>query len=127
MTTTTIEYTEAEIAHRKACAYLKGYIVAASQNRGMKWEGDPERTPEFKQGYEDGQYVPAPGLTLAHIIYNRLRHQKPHRTSGKHHYDAGHTDFDQSHIAHMRHEWPGMVNKLASQLANYGIDVSEVL
>ena len=77
---TTYVLTEQDIAHRKACAYLKGLIVGAASNRGMKWNGDPERTPEFKDGYEKAQegYVP---LTAVHIIYNRIRHDRPHLVS----------------------------------------------
>jgi hypothetical protein len=123
MTTTAIEHTEAEIAHRKACAYLKGYIVGSSIAHGMKWDGDPERTPEFKAGFENTSGRGSDEvLTLAHILYNRLRHNKPHRTSGKRHYDEGYTDFDQAHIDWARREWPSTVNRIISELANYGID-----
>jgi hypothetical protein len=131
-TTNTIELTEAEIAHRKACAYLKGYIVAASANRGMKWEGDPDKSPEFKQGYEDGQYVPAPCLTYAHILYNRLRHNRPHRTGGhKSGWDenldrSNPACYDDAHIAWMRYEWSSWVNRFNSTLANLGIDVNSL-
>jgi hypothetical protein len=124
MTTTAIEFTEAEIAHRKACAYLKGYLVAASSTAPKT----SPRTPEFAAGLEDGNKVcTVEGVTLAHIIHNRLRHNKPHRMSGKRHYDAGYTDFDQSHIDYMRTNSPYFTNKLLSKLANYGAAVVELM
>jgi len=124
-TTATIEYTEAEISHRKACAYLKGYIVASSVKNGMKWNGDKERTPEFALGYEDGG-AGGKYQTYAHILYNRLRHNKPHRTSGHNFYDEGKTDFDQSHIDFMLRYY-GWTNRFNSKIANLGVEVKPLL
>ena len=76
---TTYVLTSEDIAHRKACAYLKGIIVGYASSHGMKWNGDPDRTPEFKDGYEKGikeSYFP---ISAIHVIYNRIRHNRPHR------------------------------------------------
>lgn len=127
-TTNTIEFTEAEIAHRKACAYLKGYIVAASVENGMKWDGDPERTPEFKAGFECSRGRGSDeALTLVHIIYNRLRHNRTHRTHGKQHYDEGYTDFDQSHIDWTRREWPSTLHYFRNELLNLGVSTKSLI
>lgn len=112
----TIELTEEQIAeresHRKACAYLKGYIVGYAVNQGMKWNGDSEKTQEFKDGWEDSSWV---NPTFAHIIYNRLRHERPH---------LGSREADQ---AFLDDYWGGSKSKLLAKLAEYGIDVKELV
>jgi len=75
-TTTAIEIDDHRLAHRKACAYLKGCIIGYAHAKGMKWNGDICRTTEFKMGYESKFHGDT--ITFLHIIYNRLRHDKPH-------------------------------------------------
>jgi hypothetical protein len=65
-------------------------------------------------------------LTYAHIIHNRLRHGRPHRTAGKLHYDDG-DDYDQSHVDHMLRDYPALPSRLNSALANMGVDVKSLL
>ena len=82
MTTTTAntsEETTTRETHRQVCAYLKGYIVGYAKCAGMKWDGDLTRTKEFKQGFEDSSNCDDSMVTVAHIVYNRVRHNKPHR------------------------------------------------
>ena len=128
MTTTAIEFTEAEIEHRKSCAYLKGYVVAALHVGHPDWGNiTPKRTKEFEDGWEDARGCTPNIVTLAHILHNRLRHSRPHRTSGKRHHDAGYTDFDQAHIDYMRNNSPYFLNKLVGKLATYGVDVISLM
>lgn len=114
MTTTAIQEVSVEEQrqiHRKACAYLKGYIVGYAVNQGMKWEGDPERTEEFKRGWEEASWV---NPTFAHIIYNRIRHDRPH---------LGSREADQEYLDEGRYG----TSKLLATLAEFGVDVQEVL
>lgn len=74
------EYTQAQIAHRKACAYLKGLICGYADKAGHKYHTTKERTPEFDKGFKaasDG-WLGADAITEAHILHNRLRHNRPH-------------------------------------------------
>ena len=109
--TTAVETIETEVAqrlaHRKACAYLKGYIVGYGSSRGMKWDGDPDRTPEFKQGMEDSRRG---NITFVHILYNRMRHSRPHLAS---------YDLDSNYMT----GWKWM----AERLAEFGYDVNEAI
>jgi hypothetical protein len=112
--TTTTETKEENQIHRKACAYLKGYIVGYSKRHGMKWNGDEDGgTPEFKQGWDDSLRCDSETITLTHIIYNRIRHDRPH---------CG-VDKDAEYIR--EHRWRG--NKFLNALAEMGYPVSEVL
>lgn len=115
MTTTatlTVESIESQLESlRKACAYLKGYIVGYAVKQGMKWSGDPERTEEFKQGWDDSSWV---NPTFAHIIYNRIRHDRSH---------LGSREADQ---ACLDDYWGSTKSKLLAKLAEFGIDVREV-
>jgi hypothetical protein len=120
--TATIETTSVDdnrITHRNACAYLKGYIVGYSKRRGMKWNGDVERTPQFKQGWEDSKRRSSETITFAHIIYNWLRHERPH---------LGREKRDEAFVAEFRekHAWKGG-NHLLNALAELGVDIEEVL
>jgi hypothetical protein len=79
----TIELTEEQVAFNKACAYLKGYIVGQSVKRGMKWESKKEPTESFQAGFDKASergcgFHSSQALTIAHIIHNRLRHNRPH-------------------------------------------------
>jgi hypothetical protein len=115
--TTEITATEEEnrLIHRKACAYLKGYIVGYSKRRGMKWPGDEDGgTPEFKQGWEDSQRCDSETVTLAHIVYNRIRHDRSH---------LGGAEADSDYVRENRWRGSCFLNVLAEQ----GIDIGEVL
>lgn len=114
-TTTETKEEENRQIHRKVCAYMKGYIVGYSKRRGMKWEGNEEGgTPEFKQGWDDSQRCDSETVTLAHIIYNRIRHDRPH---------CGSCEKDSEYIR--EHRWRG--NKFLNALAEMGFSLSEVL
>lgn len=109
MTTTAIlteEVVKERESHRKACAYLKGRIVGYAVNQGMKWDGDPDRTEEFKQGFEGFTWD---NVTTLHIIYNRIRHNRPHLKSW---------DADQEHLDN---SWGA--SKILAKLAEFGYDV----
>jgi hypothetical protein len=116
MTTTTETINEDNyLTHRKSCAYLKGYIVGYSKRRGMKWDGDEEGgTTEFKQGWDDSQRCDSETVTLAHIIYNRIRHDRPH---------CGSREKDSEYIR--EHRWRG--GKLMNALAKMGCSLTEIL
>lgn len=77
----------------------------------MKWDGDPEKTEEFKEGWELSSYV---SPTFAHIVYNRIRHNRPHLSS---------READQEFLDDC---WGGHKSKLLAKLAEYGVDVKEV-
>lgn len=116
MTTTTAntsEETSREI-HRQVCAYLKGYIVGYAKRRGMKWEGDQTRTEEFKKGFEDSERCDDSVVTVAHIIYNRVRHNRPHCKTEK---------LDDKFLR--EHSWK--CNKLINAVAEMGYPVKGVL
>ncbi len=76
--TETIEDDKDRIAFRRACAYFKGFVVGYAASRGMKWDGDPDRTPEFREGWKQSQWASAADVTFIHVVYNRLRHERPH-------------------------------------------------
>jgi len=121
-TATLIEKTEEakshDLTHKHVCAYLKGFIVGKAKRRGMKWNGDEERTPEFKQGWEDSKYKGPDMLTFAHIIYNWLRHDRHH---------LGTEERDEEFVKNFRMNPCNGSNKLLSTLAEFGLDVDEVL
>ena len=88
-TTVTDTLTEQEIAHRKACDYLKGLIMGTSGEESKR-----KGSPEFDQGCEDStkfasnsftHYDPTCNhyhfLTAIHILHNGLRHSRPHTGS----------------------------------------------
>ena len=129
--TMVIHEEEVEIAHRKACAYLKGYIVGYSVARGMKWDGNSEHTPEFTDGWDDIKGF-AHYVTYTHILHNRLRHGRPHRTGGelRHPYLVESDSpgrFDEDHIQYMLWEYAGWTSSLSGKLADMGIDVKALL
>jgi hypothetical protein len=83
MTTATesiTEYTQAQIAHRRACAFLKGLLCGHADKCGHKYETTKERTPEFDAGFKAGQdgWASREAITTTHILHNRLRHRPPH-------------------------------------------------
>jgi hypothetical protein len=104
-------------SHRKACAYLKGYLVGYAKRRGMKWDGDEERTPEFAQGFNDSKRIGRDTITFAHIIYNWIRHDRPHLGSER-------RDEEFVEAYRSRNTWG---NKMLATLAEYGLDIEEVL
>jgi len=69
--------TEKEIAYRRACTYLKGLIVGYGMRWGMKWESKREPSEDFQAGMNQLTSF----INTAHIIYNRLRHNRPHLNS----------------------------------------------
>jgi len=75
---------EARVAHRRECAYLKGFVVGYAVKRGMKWDGDPDRTPEFRQRFDEGQgRYGSESATYVHCLYNNVRHNRPHLGSAE--------------------------------------------
>jgi len=111
---TTAEQSRREI-QRKCCAYLKGFLVGYASRKGMKWYGDPERTEEFAQGFGDSKRVGSKTITFAHIIYNWIRHDRPH---------LGAENRDEQFVKEFRRM---RGNKLLAALAEYGLDIKEVL
>jgi len=77
--------TEQEIAHRKACDYLKGLLMGSIGHTSKR-----HGSPEFDLGCEDFRVYTRGQFThgehgrqystkhVIHIIHNRLRHNKPH-------------------------------------------------
>ena len=132
MTTIITHEEEYKIAHKKACAYLKGFVVGHAVINGMKWGGDSSRTPEFNEGYNDGQKTSSACITYAHILHNRLRHNRPHRTSGElnHQYLVDSDDpgrFDQDHIQYMLWEYTGWTSMFNDKLESLGFQVKSLL
>jgi hypothetical protein len=73
-------------SHRKACAYLKGFLIGRLPKRQHPAQA---RTPEFEQGLKDSRgetidyydgvkTIHLSEVTFAHIIHNRIRHRRPH-------------------------------------------------
>jgi len=104
--------------HRSACAYLKGYIVGYSRRHGMKWDGDESRTEPFARGFEDSRHVASATVTFAHVIYNKLRHGRPHLSGGR---------GDDEFAEWFRRNYAWRAAPLLAVLAEYGIEVEEVL
>jgi len=77
---TTVEFTQAQIAHRKACAFLKGILCGYAEYKGYSYQTTKTRTPEFDKGFGIGceERLGADAITAIHIIHNRLRHNRPH-------------------------------------------------
>ena len=77
----TTEYTRAQIAHRKACAFLKGTLCGYAERKGHKYTSTKEWPEDFKAGFETIQkerWVSAESITQTHVLHNRLRHHRPH-------------------------------------------------
>lgn len=81
--------------HRDAINYLKGIIVAYATECGMRHSSNKTITEDYENGKAfmkdklSGLYCPSDWITTAHIIYNRLRHERPHK---------GSFDTDQEHL-----------------------------
>jgi len=75
--------TEEEQKRRNIIAFMKGWIVAQSIKKGLKYSSTKNSSKEFKLGQEKGfeKYLASSHITALHIIYNRLRHNKPHTKS----------------------------------------------
>jgi len=81
MTTATVEFTPAQVAHRKACAFLKGILCGYADKKGRKYHSDREMmTTDFVAGFKKGQenWTDADDITATHILHNRLRNRPPH-------------------------------------------------
>jgi hypothetical protein len=80
MTTATIEFTAQQIAHRKACALLKGIICGYTDRKGRPYQTTKPRTPEFDAGFKLGreERFTRGDITGFHIAHNHLRHNRPH-------------------------------------------------
>ena len=111
--TATIEQPTAEqtaqddqrLIHRNVCAFLKGFIVGYSKRTGMKWDEFSKRlNPDY--------------ITFAHIIYNWIRHDRPH---------LGSETRDQKFVEEFRKSRARYRNKFLATLAEYGLDIKEVL
>ena len=102
--------------HRKVCAYLKGYLVGYSKRKGMNWKGDKTRTEEFALGFEASKRMSPDYITFAHIIYNWIRHDRPH---------LGTEERDQVFVDEFRKSQAP--NKFLATLAEFGLDIKEVL
>jgi hypothetical protein len=77
----TTEYTRAQVAHRKSCAFLKGILCGYADLKGHKYESTKELTEDFRAGFElvgKDRWMNASCVTEAHIFHNRLRHRRPH-------------------------------------------------
>ena len=95
--TTTHVLTEQEVAHRKACDYLKGLIMGSKgeiSNRkdSEAFQAGVKRKVKVCEAYKDyhGSFLhyneDGTGewhlmVTAFHILHNRLRHNRPHTGS----------------------------------------------
>jgi len=85
MTTATqiTELTQAQIAFRKACAFLKGILCGYADSRGHKYHSkrtEEEWSPSFKAGFKTGQgsWTSRGCITGTHKVHNRLRRRPSH-------------------------------------------------
>ena len=81
--TTAIELTNAQIAHREACAYFKGILCGYADRKGHKYRSNRERenwSPAFEAGFKEGSdsWTDRDCITGTHILHNRLRNRPPH-------------------------------------------------
>jgi len=84
MTTLTLPQVDEKIdAHRKSVAFLKGAIVGFATAKGMKYASKREPNGEFAIGLEYGKDIlwASNRITVLHILYNRIRHLRPHTGS----------------------------------------------
>ena len=70
--------TQEEINERKAISYLKGMIIAYGIENGLKWKSNREPSEAFQAGFDSKSHA---DITSVHILYNRLRHNRPHTFS----------------------------------------------
>lgn len=88
----TYQLTIQEVANRNFALYLKGRIIGYSVRHGMKWSSKHASSPIFQLGYDEGikplkndyswtLIQDKSEITAIHIIYNNLRHNKPHTKS----------------------------------------------
>lgn len=82
-TATIPEFTQAQIAHREACAFLKGILCGYADEKGHKYTSN--RDPEdwslaFKAGFKLGgdAWTHSECITGTHKVHNRLRNRPPH-------------------------------------------------
>lgn len=71
-------------SHKNAIAFLKGIIIAYAKECGMKHSSTKPETEFFEKGrtlVEKKSYLDSYWITIVHIIYNRLRHRRPHKSS----------------------------------------------
>ena len=83
MTTATVEFTKAQIAHREVCAYLKGILCGYADRKGHPYTPklDPEEwTISFYDGFAEGKgkWTDKECITGTHKVHNLLRHRPPH-------------------------------------------------
>ena len=79
MTTTTIEVTEIEIAHRQAIAFLKGQIVGYAVREGMSYESKQKPSEFYQKGLDSVPgYADRDWVTERHMAHNLLRHERKH-------------------------------------------------
>ena len=78
---TEIEFTPAQTAHRRACAFLKGILCGYSDKKGRTYASTREvMSPDFAAGFAKGQdaWTTGDDITANHILHNRLRNRPPH-------------------------------------------------
>ncbi len=82
-TETITEFTQAQIAHRKACAFLKGILCGYADKEGYKYNATTHLTPDFAAGFKCGSdgWIGERNITATHILHNRLRNRPPHTGS----------------------------------------------
>ena len=84
MTTLTLPEVDEKIdAHRKAVAFLKGTIIGFATEKGMKYKSKREPNGVFATGVKYGKDKSwiRNWITILHILYNRIRHLRPHTGS----------------------------------------------
>ena len=79
-----IKYGFDKVSQMNAINFLKGIIVSYSKKNGMKHSSKKQETEYYQKGkllFESKYYFDAKCITVVHIIYNRLRHEKAHKDS----------------------------------------------
>lgn len=79
-TETIIEFTPTQVAHREACAFLKGILCGHADRCGHSYQTTKDRTKVFNAGFDLGckERLGRETITNIHVIHNRLRHRRPH-------------------------------------------------
>jgi len=104
--------------HKNAILFLKGVLVGYATKKGMKHSSIRPESEYYQKGREFAEKNPysySDWATSAHIIYNRLRHERPHK---------GSFDLDQQHLNENSYDVRFLIESLTEIL---GEDTSQLM
>lgn len=107
-----IVLSEKEVKMRNARLFLKGLIIKKSIMEGMKYSSSKTPSKWFETGMNTSSSV---CVTNCHIIYNRMRHDRPHTFS---------LENDQKILTEWKYDTSVIINIL---IKNFGQEIVEGL